>query len=543
MQHWLVGIDVDRVQEYVFESPRLPEIGGASRLLQETERRLKDRFESQNHRVVVGGGSMLVWVEGDRAAADEVARQVESTYLRETLVCTATTTIVEWDGQDLQEARAELAHQLRRAKDEKKTWPWFNSLPHALRCASCSKRPAQHRDTRVPGEPRWVCLACKRKSEEEHRDAPPDQVRDLRQIAEHCGRGKLGVIHLDGDGVGERLQQIASWDELQSFSQALTKALNRAVNEALDALAATVSSKAPASGASGPRPYRRLFVGGDDLYLFVPGEWALEVALQVQQVFATAWQAEAESAQAGPAWGPLTLSGAVLVADPSTPVYFLHRLLLDFERHAKRWKRQLAPPARATASAGGSWAPGKGPQSSEPLGAADEGWLSFRVLLTCGSATGSAQEFFDSLLSRRPAGIAAGWEKRTLRPCPAGEVRRLLCWARKLKSEGVPLGTVLRLRDAMWRDRFEGAVELAYELARTTRPVAARILRELAMGAQSAGAEWSCGWRPIPELKRGEIEIVETPIGDLAEVWDFCSDLQQRSAAQQASEPASRLEG
>lgn len=56
MPDWLVGVDVDRIQEYVFESSRLPEIGGASGLLQGIEDSLKKDFQGRGYKVVVGGG-------------------------------------------------------------------------------------------------------------------------------------------------------------------------------------------------------------------------------------------------------------------------------------------------------------------------------------------------------------------------------------------------------------------------------------------------------------------------------------------------------
>jgi len=499
MPDWLVGVDVDRIQEYVFESSRLPEIGGASGLLQDIEDSLKKDFQGRGYKVVVGGGSMLIWVQGEKSVAEEVARAVESEYISRTLVCTATAAIVEWDGRDLQDARARLAYELRRAKDEKKTWPWFESLPYALRCESCNKRPAHyhHRDTRVPGESRWLCLACERKYKYEGVREDIKEAKELRHIAEHCGRGKLGVIHLDGDGIGDKLGQIESWGDLKQFSQALASALSAAVDGTLSKLG---------------QPYRRLFVGGDDLYLFVPGEWALDVALQIEEQFRRKWEGTPEGK-----WGPVTVSGAVLIADEHTPVYFLHRLLIDFERYAKQWKNRLAVSANATVGQGQG-----------------EGWLCFRVMLSSGSSTGSAREFFDSLLEE-PQGMGSPvWEKRTLRPCPAGEVRQLLEWTRTLKTGGVPQGTILRLRDAMWRSRFEGAVELAYELARTSKKEAREVLAELA--GVTAGSQWSHGWRPAAGLNaEGGAQVLETPIGDLAEIWDFSSRVDDAPAAQAAA--------
>jgi len=195
----LLSADADRVQEYVFESARMPEIRGASMLLQDLNKEVAGLVEQAvDAKCVIyyGGGSLLAILPDDADLLAELKHKIESLYPQCTGV--ATTTCItysttadelrggygtvtleavnalrgaypsEWrriaasyevygqDGKppgeiskDAFEARRGFGQMvklagvaLRRRKDNRPLTPFRETLPHAQRCRSCGQRPA-----------------------------------------------------------------------------------------------------------------------------------------------------------------------------------------------------------------------------------------------------------------------------------------------------------------------------------------------------------------------------------------------------------------
>ena len=227
----LLAADTDRTLEYVFESARLPEIRGASTILDELNRKaapaLIKQIDDSAECIYVGGGSLLY--EVDAAQAPGIQRELESLYPQKTGVATITCVYRElpdspdkgipqtqvdttakaslsaYQRQRLERADKNLGcfgawvrllgHDLRRRKQEKSRAPFIESMPHAKRCRSCRIRPAEAMKVDYEGE-RALCRECSMKKnhnerspwrdkfEENLRKWYPDQVADYLAEAE-----------------------------------------------------------------------------------------------------------------------------------------------------------------------------------------------------------------------------------------------------------------------------------------------------------------------------------------------------------------------
>jgi len=233
----LLSADADRVQEYVFESAKLPEIRGGSFL----QARLNDQEEGNEPiKTLIGnygkiiyadGGSILAEVDADRAEAIQAA--IERLYPEQTGVATITCVFqpvpdnvedgytgllsladinraLSSDALDdyqrwrifaqygyapeelrqqqhdkLDDERYEAAHnfgewvrllgvRLRRRKQEKERSPFVEAPPHAERCQSCRKRPVAEMVPRF-GETWAFCPACREKARHNDRSVWRDR--------------------------------------------------------------------------------------------------------------------------------------------------------------------------------------------------------------------------------------------------------------------------------------------------------------------------------------------------------------------------------
>ena len=219
----ILSADTDRTQEYVFESTRLPEIRGASMLLDELNRsRTPMVLETHFHLpadciIYAGGGSLLAIVPG--TIAEEIAGEIEKMYPHETYTATVSTAIyhprttqefwhgfhlndftlerlqalrraglhpaemapivrhyddpVHPDGQvDARDWRAKkhfgelvalLGQRLRAKKEQKRQVPFYETMPYAVRCESCGVRPASVAQTTPENGERQLCVVCAHK--------------------------------------------------------------------------------------------------------------------------------------------------------------------------------------------------------------------------------------------------------------------------------------------------------------------------------------------------------------------------------------------
>jgi len=200
----LLVADTDRTQDYVFESAKLPEIRGASEMLDELNQgwprdgyRAGDGRAPENMReifihlglptrrskndqspeciVYAGGGSLLALVPSGYGVP--LAAAVERLYPEQTGTATITG---DWrpvtprmvlegypgDGKAHFGSLVRWASTwLRRRKEDKSPGPFYEAPPHAVRCRSCKQRPA-HKVYRYPDGEEWpICIVCHNKIE------------------------------------------------------------------------------------------------------------------------------------------------------------------------------------------------------------------------------------------------------------------------------------------------------------------------------------------------------------------------------------------
>jgi hypothetical protein len=386
----LLAADTDRTQDYVFESAKLPEVRGASRQLDELNDQIEALVAQAFHErcvVYAGGGSLLALAPNDEAQLERLCREIRALYPKKTDVATIT---VDWrevtptmvlngypDGRFGGLVRW-AGGWLRRRKEDKLPGPFFEAPPHVVRCRSCNTRPA---DPYV-SFPDWpLCRTCKHKrtykgrrawfrrfqgfldrhpklrdeeyyknqdpfppfpSVYEEQETPPRWLpQDLSELGQASqGReGYVGFIHLDGDGFGDLFHHLPTGGRYHQFSDTIEKAAEYAVMSALAKHlhpAWVRASEARQEFDEEPEPgelvrvhpFEIVTIGGDDIWLIVPGDRAIPIAAAISTTFS-------EKVRRPDDKGPCTLSGGVVIADDHNPVRVLHDLVKKLTRKAK----------------------------------------------------------------------------------------------------------------------------------------------------------------------------------------------------------------
>ena len=393
--------DTDAIKGYVYETSVLPEIRGASEILQDAEDRVRQLFRDklvEEALIYCGGGGFLAVVPASQA--EELKHEIERLYLNETR--TVTITVISSDpfgyadiGRGLMpyddaqvkalsgsgvagdllfshfealltdrtkrknfgELVAALTGKLQQAKRAKSTAPFFETLPVHRRCESCGKRAAETRDE-VQDE--WICAICDQKREKgrgerrRFRDEFVDWAKKKREI---CVSGKLpedldtlagsegriALLYADGNNMGDLLQLMPSPASYRHFSQVL----ENATREALFSAIISVFGEKQLTDSNKPLPFETIALGGDDIVVIVSAQYGWALALHVLEEFGRHVGVRKLQDELGECLGgslrrsvALNLSAGLAIADVKYPVSFLFALVEGLLKEAKRLARE-----------------------------------------------------------------------------------------------------------------------------------------------------------------------------------------------------------
>jgi len=525
----LIAADTDRVKSYVFETARLPEVRGASALLtklneEEIKALLWSDFQLPAECVLyAAGGSALIVAPTQLGGA--IAESIEQLYLAETQAATISVVCrptfpwewvkgVETTGGDFGALVRWVGYDLRRAKESRAFYPFFDVPPHSRRCDSCEIRPAETTEHDPDRREIFLCMICKskrtvgrdrslylRQFEEflanpegavtpygrrfvELRPAgdvrPAQGLDEIGDSAEGEAKGYVGVIYTDGNDIGRRIEGSHTPAEYRTLSEELRRVTTLATLRALARHPLPKAVRRSDKQEQAIHPIEIVAIGGDDVFLIVPGDVALDVAWRLCSEFEREFN------------GNLTMSAGVLLMREHLPIYYAREIVEMLLKSAKRAGRQ----ARNT------------PDGSPPA------YIDFQVITGDTSLSMDLEDF------RRQVYVGPSslrdWQRLTERPYTLAGLRRLLDVVRWAKREGFPPSQLYQLRQAvvehipLWSRNW-----YRYQLARDEK-------------------EQKSGWRQFHEqlFGMGPLADAEAPwrlsgtqrataIIDLIEIFDF----------------------
>lgn len=580
----LIAADVDRVQNYVFESAKLAEMRGASLILdllnvkdsddkniwgdvEINEKQvtgipqvLKDEFPLARLVYASGGGAMIV---SELAQAEEIKERIEKLYAETTL--TGAITVVyehvrladlenkpastDWIKTKMEKASGEalrllkdnshtadkesdrgrfselyasLGYQLRRAKQSKLTAPIFEVSSFTERCGYCHFRPAREIAPEVDERP--ICQVCIRKRQDKRQDdgdraaqsfylgkfrdyleiqakgelllpyslkwAGAQSPPDLEAIAEAAGgraNNFVGVIYADGNDMGAQLERLKSAAGLGSFADEVRTAMEQAVFSGLGTLLnGPCDGEREYRGRDGQKrkrkikhhPFEIITIGGDDVYLIVPADVALEMAQHICQEFGKNQNRN------------LTLAAGVLITDVTTPIYFSRQIVKGLLKNAKKLSK--AEPGKTIPA------------------------VDFQVITTDTAITEDISGF------RKKAYRTSREEKDadglTTRPLTLDQLKALIEVVRDLKNSSFPKSQLYALREAVVSGPRLRATNFYYYQQARSGDQYERLHKFLDSGR--AVGEWPSA--PFWKAKNEWLDTpTVTPIVDILEIYDF----------------------
>ncbi|MBI5187363.1 MAG: hypothetical protein HZA01_16780 [Nitrospinae bacterium] len=518
---YLVIIDVDKIQDYIFATGKLKEIRGASAILSdfndfgEVERRLAPFC---GELLYSGGGNVMALfsgVDGEGRAKNFILSEMAE--IKKTTSIATLTGIVEKTSEDeIKEKFVELVlraeRHLARCKESKWLALDFFHSPLIKVCVSCRKYPAEKRDGADSNT--LLCRGCFLKRAASSRSRifkqfcewlkiklakepmgawnPSDldnyykssimEERDLSHIGDKSD-GYVGLIVSDGNRMGEKLKTVQNQEKFKELSRLIKESLRESLFEAI--------ARGLTPDASGFVPVEFVLVGGDDLVLVLPTNRAIRVAQDVCRIF------QEKTREAG---SELSISSGVAIARSKFPISRLHKIGEDLLKSAKRLSNQY--------------------KTEEKI---EAGCLDFAVISTASSS--GIQEIREKEYSFQPPNQNFKTHRRPYRVFDSknnpSELMDLISSIETLQKEKFPKSRLNQYYKALLSGDKD---QLLYDLLRLTarlKEKERKVFNNSVIEKLSMKNFWV-------ETSENAEQVYKNPISDIVELYDFIQEKKSR---------------
>ncbi len=339
----LLRWDANSVHGYVFDTGNASVIRGASHVLKELDKELRQGqhlgIEPDQVLYAGGGGGVVIVPEPQ---VERVGRQLHDLFARKTLVSTCTVGAVPLGEVDEPFGRRMAAVHRQLARERMFTGPDAEApVPFFVRrCQVCGRRAAADAVERGTGRrPRDECVPCRERIEigKQHVQSA-EESSDYEKFASR--EGMIAVVYLDGNGIGRTITGLKSPLEYSRFSLAIEQCMSSAFKEVVARyqLVEETEEKRQARGFQMP------IAGGDDRVLILPGDVGIPLARDLLAAFEREADRDADLRELGV--GPLGAAAGAAIGKARMPV---RQLLEEAEDLLDSAKERVygEPPARS----------------------------------------------------------------------------------------------------------------------------------------------------------------------------------------------------
>jgi GGDEF domain-containing protein len=530
----VLSADTDKVKSYVYSSTKLPEMRGASIILDRLNRDEVKKITIQEFTLNTGilynkGGSVLALVPTSLCC--EIKSMIEKLYPSKT-DGQATITVVH---EEVSEEKIQngfkaiikrLSNKLKQAKEQKVIFPLREVIPYARLCQSCGIRPVNIKRTREEEEI-YLCFSCDSKRREgksgktsffnnfleylkkhqceafaksilkQYQRLKPaitsidemikdaENARDLEDISDE--NGYIGVIYADGNEIGAIIEEkLNDAETFMKFSDNLYKITEDSV---FLALAAYLYPKKVEHGII--FPFEIISIGGDDVFIIVPAK----IALQVANLLCKNFEERAQNSDVNEL-RTATLSAGVVIAKENFPIYYIYDLVNQLLKSAKK-KAKSDPCDIKTA-------------------------IDFMVLKSQGGEVSNIEDYRKSILKRPEDYQNLDQDLQlTFRPYLRKDFEELLSFVIKLNKKDFPKSKLHSLRESLETSVGKSTLLYLYLMARSKNDE--KCILQQRFKKAFLGESDTHPWKKTDEKIDGVRRYVEyqTPIVDILEIFDF----------------------
>ena len=348
---------VIKIKEYYLETDRIPEIRGASLLIENAEEELIQIIKKKHIResiIYTGGGKLLAVLP--KGCGEELCEEMKQGVEKVTITAQSNFASMETSLEELTQHFSTVGKKMDGILEERQNLRWnflfqspvsrenitgiedeqdyteLEENPYVV-CDSCRQRIAS---ARLNGREMNLCWSCLKKNKNGGKKAKglalkkyeeylgKDTVKNVsgevkyNNIEEIAGlsQGFIGVIYGDANSMGKCIASLKNIVEMKYFSETVKEVVAKAVYESL-------WENLPEKDA-----FEIIAMGGDDIFLLVPGKNAYEIACRLGERFDSKFQDRKND--------KITMSLGVCIVHDNFPVRYSFSIAQKLLKSAKQ---------------------------------------------------------------------------------------------------------------------------------------------------------------------------------------------------------------
>lgn len=348
-----------KIKQYYLETNKIPEIRGASLLIEDINGKKMEELICQLHirecLIYAGGGKMMgIFPKGSGAC---ICRKMEELVERETVTAQFNFYSRPYKLESLVYDYKNIVEELDLLLEERQGLRWdFRLEPQAEEkvteeewkksgfkrikstsrgfCTSCRNR---HADVEYldANQEEQLCQSCFYKRLAGGRSAKNSRLQEYRNfvrkkyqkeisgntyetLGDIAENGFIGVIYGDANSMGSRINHLESFAMMRHFSKVTSEAVTEIVFQALFKHLGTKPS------------FEIIAIGGDDIFLIVPGKYAYDIAYTIGRLFDGQFRNQSDGAYT------MTMSMGVCITHANMPVQYSFEIAQELLKSAKQ---------------------------------------------------------------------------------------------------------------------------------------------------------------------------------------------------------------
>ena len=352
---------VVKVKEYLLETNKIKEIRGASTILDKINREIiPNKIDEEYIKeciVYAGGGNVLLVASKDKG--EELSQEIEKIYENTTILAQNVAISEKVSLFDISKINYKntiskienILNERQMAKIDYRTNDFKGNLDYFDEntkkfpeyrgeeelCSSCNIRLAKYIYPNN-SENLKLCLSCLHKNIIGNKNTSFYKFKDdYNKYAKNNGivinsgakidtlknvksdsTNSIGVIYGDGNNMGAVIKNVSNILEMKYFS-------NKTENSIFDAVYGAISKRL------GSAKFEIIALGGDDIFIIVPGENAIGIAKSIGERFDSVFKNYSEESDEN-----LTMSLGVVIAKYNKPIQYLFDMSMQLLKSAKK---------------------------------------------------------------------------------------------------------------------------------------------------------------------------------------------------------------
>jgi len=313
MSKYLYGASIQGIQEFIFETNRLKEIIGASKLVEEIESFAKE----VNGEVLVNAAGNIKIIFDSKDEAKNFYLNLPKKILQKAYGIVVSQAVVKFNGEKPSVDDFLELEQRLRAKRNIPNIP----LDYKLSIVKKAQRSAKAAYYFDKNENEFIDKASYQKQQKAKEIK--EENKDFSIISNK--KNKLAIIHADGNSLGMIIPKIAKEGNLREFSKKLDASTKTAFNKAI----------------KGIEKYRKIILAGDDLTIVIDADYALKFTRDFLKFFEEETSKFLKSDFKFLNMPKLTACAGISIVHEKYPFYYGYNLAEELTAYAKEISKKI----------------------------------------------------------------------------------------------------------------------------------------------------------------------------------------------------------